>query len=40
MTYHDKPKQPFDTIEKRLQRIEYLVNRICDTFKIDYELLN
>jgi hypothetical protein len=33
-----KPRGPFGTIEARLTRIEYLVYRICETLKIDYDL--
>ncbi len=36
--HHEKPIPPFDTTEKRLERIEYLVYRICQSMKIDYEL--
>ena len=38
MANHDKPSPPFDTIEKRIERIEYLVYRMCVTMKIDYDL--
>ena len=33
-----KPVKPFDTTAKRLERLEYLMNRLCQTMKIDFEL--
>ncbi len=33
-----KPNMPYDTIAKRVERLEYLVYRICETFKIEYDL--
>ena len=38
MPHHVKPTPPFDTVEKRLERIEYLVYRMCVSMKIDYDL--
>ena len=35
---HIKPVKPFDTTAKRLERLEYLMNRLCQTMKIDFEL--
>lgn len=35
---HIKPHKPFDTTPKRLERLEYLMSRLCQTMKIDFEL--
>ena len=34
----NRPRPPFDTLEKRLSRCEYLLARICETLKISYDL--
>jgi len=33
-----RPKKPFNTDKKRLERLEYLMNRLCQTLKISYDL--
>ncbi len=33
-----KPTPPFDTQGKKIQQLEYLVARICETLKINYDL--
>jgi hypothetical protein len=33
-----KPNVPYDTLQKRIERLEYLVYSMCDTFKINYDL--
>ncbi len=33
-----KPIKPFNTDKKRIERLEYLVFRMCETFKIEYDL--
>ncbi len=35
---HIKPLKPFDTTAKRLERLEYLMIRLCQTMKINYGL--
>ncbi len=33
-----KPNPPYDTTSKRLERLEYLMARLCETLKIEYNL--
>ena len=38
MAKPNRPVKPYDTDKKRLEHLEYLMYRICETLKINYEV--